>query len=135
MRKKAQATTEYLILLSFVMGIVLVLVVLFQSYSQETQDKIRMTQAEQIARKIADAAEKVYYLGEPSRVTIKAHIPGNVKAINIGNKEIFFVLNTQQGDNEIGTISKVNITGSLPTNEGIYEILVESKGDYVQITT
>lgn len=133
--KRGQASAEYLILLSFIMGIVLIVVILFQSYMQETQDSIRLAQADQLAHKIVDTAEKVYYLGEPSKMTIKAHMPGNVKSITLANKEVYFLLGTSQGDNEVGTISKVNITGNLATNEGVYEILVESKGDYVQISS
>ncbi|MBW3017230.1 hypothetical protein KY316_02565 [Candidatus Woesearchaeota archaeon] len=130
---RAQSSMEYLLLTSFILGVVLVLIVLFQTYSQETLDNIRMTQADQIARKIVDSAEKVYYLGEPSKITIKAHMPSNVKSITIGNNEIFFVLSTSQGDNEIGYVTNINISGSLPVNEGIYEISVESKGSYVEV--
>ncbi len=133
--KKGQSSMEYLLLASFIMGIVLVLIVFFQSYSQETQDQIRMTQLHQLAKKLADSAEEVYYLGTPSKLTIKANIPPNVKKVTIGNNEIFFVLSTTQGDNEVGYVSKVNITGTLPKNEGIYEIVVESKGSYVLVST
>jgi hypothetical protein len=132
--KKAQVSTEYLILFSFIMGISLVLFVLFQSYTQETQDKIRLAQADQISRKIVEVSEQVFYLGEPSKVTIKVSMPDNIKAVNIGNYEVFFVINTKEGDNEIGHISKVNITGILPTSAGIYEINVESKGSYVEVS-
>jgi uncharacterized protein (UPF0333 family) len=131
--KKAQVSVEYLILFSFIMGISVVLFVVFQSYTQETQDKIRMAQADQISKKIVQVAEEVFYLGEPSKITITVSIPDNVKAVNIGNNEVFFVLNTQEGDNEIGHISKVNITGTLPTSAGVYEINIESKCGYVEV--
>ena len=134
MRKKGQISAEYLILFSFVMGISLVLFVLFQTYTQETQDKIRLAQADQIAKKIVDVSEKVFYLGEPSKITIKVSIPENIEEINIGDKEVFFVINTKEGPNEVGYISKVNITGTIPTKPGNFEINVESKGDYVLVT-
>jgi len=133
--KKGQSSMEYLILLAFIMGITLVLVLLFQTYSQETMDTIRMKQLDQVARKIIDSAEKVYYLGEPSKITVKANLPANVKSVHIGNKEIYFIVSTAQGDNELVYATKINVTGTIPVNEGIYEIKVESKGNYVQISS
>ena len=132
---RAQSSMEYLMLLSFILGITIVLILLFQTYSQDTMDTIRMKQVDQLARKLIDSAEKVYYLGEPSKITVKATLPSNVKSVNIGNKEIFFVMSTSQGDNELVYVTNINVTGSLPVNEGVYEIFVESKGNYVEIST
>jgi uncharacterized protein (UPF0333 family) len=134
MGKKAQVSTEYLMLFSFIMGIVLVLFVLFQSYTQETQDKIRLAQADQVTKKIVNAAEKVFYLGEPSKITIKVSIPENIEAVNIGNNEVFFIIKTGEGSNEIGQVSPINITGTIPAKPGNYEINIESKGDYVLVS-
>jgi uncharacterized protein (UPF0333 family) len=134
MQKKGQVSVEYMILLTFLMGFVLVIFVLFQSYAQQTKDQVSLTQADQIARRIISASEEVYFLGEPSKLTIRVAMPDNIKSVSIGNNELFFVVNTQEGDNEIGHISKVNITGSLPTSAGVFDINIESKGDYVEIS-
>ena len=132
---RAQSSMEYLMLLSFILGITIVLILLFQTYSQDTMDTIRMKQVDQLARKIIDSAEKVYYLGEPSKITIKANFPSNIKSANISSRELYFVMSTAQGDNELVYVTKVNITGTLPVGEGIREVYVESKGSYVQIST
>jgi uncharacterized protein (UPF0333 family) len=133
MEKKAQVSAEYLILLSFILAFTLVMFVLLQSYGQEAKDSIRLTQADQIAQKLVDTAEEVFYLGEPSKITVRISMPENVESVSIGNKELYFVINTQQGNNEVGCISKINITGSLPLSPGNYDVVVESKGDYVLV--
>jgi hypothetical protein len=131
----AQSSMEYLMLLAFILGITIVLVLIFQTYSQDTMDTIRMKQVDQLGRKLVDSVEKVYYLGEPSKITLKASLPSNVKSVSIGNKEIFFVMSTAQGNNELVYVTNINVTGSLPVNEGVYQIFVESKGSYVKIST
>ena len=90
LKSRAQIAMEYLIIIGFVAVITLPLVVIFQTHSRETSEDITATQVYQISKRIADAAETVYYLGEPSRVTLKAYFPSEINSIVLGNNEIVF---------------------------------------------
>lgn len=132
-RGKAQVSMEYLIIVSFVVVLIIPMLVMFNKYSDETEDNIITSQANQIGRKIVDAAESVYYLGKPSKNTLKFSFPKDISNITIGNNELVFFMKTKVGVDEVVIYSPVNITGALSVNRGIHYVVIESKGDYVNI--
>ena len=89
---KAQVAMEYLIIIGFVAIITIPLVIIFQTHSKETTAEIISSQVYQISKKMADGAETVYYLGEPSKLTIKAYLPAGISSVSIGSNEIVFVV-------------------------------------------
>jgi hypothetical protein len=101
MNKKAQVGMEYMTLVVFITAIILPLILLYHTQYEGTNEQIRGNQADQIARKVLDAAESVYYLGEPSKTTVKVYIPEQVKNITVGNNEIVFMMGTRQGIDEV----------------------------------
>lgn len=133
--KKAQIGMEYMTLVVFITAIILPLILLYHTQYEGTNEQIRGNQADQIARKVLDAAESVYYLGEPSKTTVKVYIPQQIENITISNKEIVFRMRTRQGIDEVVRTSPINISGSINPNSGIKFVTVESKGTYVEITS
>ena len=134
MENKAQIATEYLLVVAFALIIAIPLAFLFSKYMIETQDQVAGTQADRIIKQVIDNAEQVYFIGSPSKTTIKVYMPKNVEQINIGSEEMVIVLDTKSGLSEITGSTQVNLTGSIPATPGIKSILIESKGDYVEIT-
>ena len=133
--RKAQIGMEYMTLVVFITAIIIPLILLYHSQYEGTNEQIRGNQADQIARKVLDAAESVYYLGEPSKTTIKVYVPQMIKNITISNQEIVFRMGTRLGIDEVVRYSPVEINGSITASHGIKYITVESKGSYVQITS
>jgi len=88
----------------------------------------------QIAKKIVDAAESVYYLGEPSQTSLRVNIPNNVVSANLSDYEVVFKIKTRAGLVDIVQSSDVNITGSLPTNMSTYLITIKAESNYVNVT-
>ena len=136
-----QVSIEYMIIIGFVTVITIPLIIIYHSFIQESNDEITSTQVSQIAKKIVDAAESVYYLGEPSQTTLKVNIPDNVVAVDLEKGsletsyyEVIFNISTKSGIAEIVQNSPVNITGSLPVNKGTYTITVKAKPDYVEVS-
>ena len=139
MRKKGQVGMEYMTIVVFITVIIIPLILLYHTQYEGTNEQIRSNQADQIARKILDAAESVYYLGEPSKTTVKVYVPQNVENITIvgvsGGGELVFHMRTRYGTDEVVRTSPVEINGSIGESSGIKFITVESKGSYVQITS
>ncbi len=131
---RAQVAMEYLIIIGFVAVITLPLVIIFQTHSRETTEEITSTQVYQISKKIADGAETVYYLGEPSKLTIKAYFPEGIKSISLGSNEIVFVLKKGAKEDEIVVYTPINVTGNLSTHQGVHYISIESRGGYVWVS-
>ncbi len=131
---RAQVAMEYLIIIGFVAIITLPLVIIFQAHSKETTEEIASTQVYQISKRIADGAETVYYLGEPSKITLKAYFPENINSVSVGNNEIVFVLKKGAKEDEIVVYTPINVTGNISTHQGVHYITIESRGDYVWVS-
>lgn len=131
---KAQVAMEYLVIIGFVAIITMPLVLLFQEHSQSTNDGISTSEVKQIAKRIADAAETVYYLGKPSKTVLKTHFPANVNSVNISNNEIVFNIYTSKGDQEVVTYTFLNVSGNVSTFQGIHYLTVENKGGFIWVS-
>ena len=92
------------------------------------------SQALQIARKITDASESVYYLGKPSQTTLKLNFPEKIHSTNVTGYEVIFKMSTQAGITEIVQVSPVNMSGMLPKTSGIFLVTVKADENFVQIT-
>ena len=134
-KKEAQISVEYLFVIGFTTLITIPLILIYYSFTGESNQEITSSQTLQIAKKVVDAAESVYYLGEPSQTILKVSIPDNVIAANLsGGYEVVFKMKTALGTSDIVQSSSVNITGSLPTNRGTYTVTVKAKSDYVEVS-
>ncbi|MBW2965908.1 hypothetical protein KY342_02260 [Candidatus Woesearchaeota archaeon] len=131
---KAQVSMEYLLIIGFVAAITIPLILIFNSHSAEINENIIANQADNIASKIVDSAESVYYLGNSSRVTFRVYIPKNIDMITIGNNEVVFFVKKLNGISQVVKYSPVPINGSISSESGVYNIVVESKGDYVWVS-
>ncbi|MBN2112075.1 hypothetical protein JW707_03165 [Candidatus Woesearchaeota archaeon] len=131
---KAQVAMEYLIIIGFVAVITIPLVIIFQTHSQETKAEITSTQIYHVSKKIADGAETVFYLGEPSRLTIKSYFPEDIASIQLGNNEIVFRVRTRNGIDDVVVYTPINITGNLSTHQGVHYLNIECRGDYVWVS-
>ncbi len=134
MMKKAQVSMEYLIIVGFVAAITIPLILIFTTHSTEIEEHIISNQANYIASKIVDSAESVYYLGESSKVTFRVQIPRKINAVSIGNNEVVFYVKKHNGIDEVVKYSNVPINGSISSEAGIHDIVVESQGDLVWVS-
>jgi len=133
--KNAQVSMEYVIIIGFILLITIPLIMIFYEHTSNTSYQVITSQVDMIAKKIVDSAESVYYLGEPSKTRIKVYMPENVEQVIIYDKEIVFKVKTNSGLTDISQISSVNISGDIAITPGIHYISIESKGDYVWLST
>ena len=132
---KSQISVEYMVIIGFVTIITIPLVIIYQSLIQESSEDISSYQIMQIAKNIVHESETVYYLGEPSQSTIKINMPGNIVLANLSyGYELVFKIKTKTGESDIVQNSAVNITGSLPTSQGLYTLTVKAKEDHVEVS-
>lgn len=131
---KAQISVEYLVIIGFVAVITIPLIVLYYTYTANSSDEIATSQINQIANKIVDAAESVYYLGEPSQTTIRVYIPGQIVGASLNNKEVLFNVSTRAGISEIVKVSSVELTGNLPITPGTHSITLKAMSANVEIS-
>ena len=134
-KKEAQISIEYMMIMGFVTIITIPLIIIYYNFTQDSNDEIISTQINQVAKKVVDAAESVYYLGEPSQTNLRVNIPDNIVMANLSaGYEVVFKIRTKAGRADIVQNSPVNITGSLPTNKGTYTITIKAKSDHVEVS-
>ena len=131
---KSQVSVEYMFVMGFVALLTVPLLLIYYTYSSDSSDSIATSQALQIARKVVDVSESVYYLGKPSQTTLELNFPDKIQLINMSSKELVFKLKTKSGTAEIVQISSVNMSGSLPTTPGIHTVTVTANDGFVQIS-
>lgn len=132
---KAQVSVEYMLIMGFITLMTIPLLIIYYTYTSSSSDSVATSQAMQIARKIVDSSESVYYLGKPSQTTLKLSFPSNIQSTSLSNKEVVFKIKIQNGIADIVQISAVNMSGNLPTSPGIHVITVKAEDGYVQITS
>lgn len=131
---------EFMAIIGFVTFIAITMLIISQFYQREVSTQVETNQVDHLARNIIDAAESVYYLGEPSKTTINANMPEHVEAVQINTNEITFTVKVSGGKtSDISYTSNVNLTGSIDPAPGLKKIIIEAKcgdftGCYVQIT-
>jgi len=132
---KSQVSVEYMLIMGFTALMTLPLLLIYYTYSSESGDTVATSQALQIARRIVDASESVYYLGKPSQTTLKLNFPDNIKKFRLENYELVINVSTKTGIAEIVQVSSVNISGDLPTAQGIHIITIKAEDNYVKVTS
>ena len=135
MSLKSQVSVEYMMVMGFAALITLPLLLIYYTYSADSTEFVATSQAMQIARKIVDSSESVYYLGKPSQTTLKLYFPDGIKSTNLSSREVVFKVKIRQGIAEIVQVSSVNMSGSLPTAQGIHVITLKAQDGYVQINS
>lgn len=133
-RGKGQISVEYMMIIGFVTVITIPLIIIYQTFNEDSNAEINSAQVEQVAKNVVDTSESMFYLGEPSQTSIKVNIPDGVKAVKVGNNEIAFNLTVGSGTAEIVRTSAVNITGSLPSEKGTYTITIKAYSNNVSIS-
>jgi hypothetical protein len=130
---KAQTAIEYLIIVGFAVSVLAILTVVYYEHESSSRIQIVNSQVDRLAKKLVDSAEEVYYLGVPTRSTIKAYVPTNIEQIVINSHEINFRIRSKEGVSDTEYVSAVNITGSISSTQGIKYIRVIAQSGRVCI--
>ena len=134
MVRKGQAAIETLIVLGLVLAAILPVAFFFLNASRDNAEVVAEQQLERITRQISASADKVYYLGAPSKIALEFYFPDRIKSSHIYANEVYFQMRKQNSVSDVYAITKAPLNGSLPTTPGYHTITIESKGDYVWIS-
>ena len=132
--QSGQFAMEYLAVLGITLLLIVPIAVIVYTYSSVSNEQIAQQQALQIARKLVDTAEAVYYFGAPTKTTLKLQFPSYIKNATILQNTVLFVMETARGDSDVFAETKINLSGSLPQSSGLYEIRVEALENGVNIS-
>ncbi|MBI5391981.1 hypothetical protein HZB00_03175 [Candidatus Woesearchaeota archaeon] len=104
-------------------GILLVVSVpLFFYAAQYLSQQVKVNEASDTVNVLAQKADAVYALGPGTRDYVWVTIPSGVQNVRIGNKSVQL---TFSSIGDVNALTRVNVTGYLPTAQGTYRIVVE----------
>ncbi len=131
---KLQIATEYLIIVSFALMVLIPYILYLYSLSNQYQEQSSLDIASENVRKLGEACDWVYLQGEPAKLTLKIIIPKNVDSISFINKTILWKVKTSSGISDVHYVCLANLTGYLPTKEGEYFVSIKAVSGGVDIS-
>ncbi len=126
--KLGQVAVEYLIITGFAIAIILPLTYLIFTYTQESYGEVAEAQVTTLGMQIIANAETMFYLGEPSRITLDVTMPDSVQNMTIHKNlaggctkcyEIRFIVLKGSALSEVGFSSSINMTIANDVRESI----------------
>ena len=127
---RSQVSLEYLILLSLIIVIIIPLVGLFYVY---VSDSIKIAQARNTVRKIADAVDFVSYGGPGTITYVYANFPDGINSTFVGNHTILLKLKTTSGVEDIYEDVNPNVIGYLNKLKGYRKVRIVNFGNVIQV--
>lgn len=135
MGKRAQASTEIMITVAFVVTIMFPLLLIAYLQSANVSDQLAVQQAQQTATRIANYADVVGSMGYPAKMSIQVFMPQNTYSITVGNSsggvghEMIIQIKTNAGPTQIVGLTLTKIAGNLSTiaKPGTYFIKISAQ--------
>ena len=134
MLKNGQISTEYLIVVGFVVFLVLGILGVAFFYTSITNDQIKGSQVSNLANKIISSAESVFYAGEPSKLTITGYLPIGITRFEIAPDEIVVSISTSSGITTMSFTSNVPLSGNVSHTDGVKRIEILAQQNEVLIS-
>lgn len=131
--EKGQVSLEYLVIFSISFVLIIPLIIIFVTQTQNMQEDITNAQLDKLSSEIHDAALEVYFMGPPAQKTIRVSFPAGIQAIELESYGMVFHMQVTELEYEFIKETDVNLTGTLKTFEGTHIIIVRSEGTHVDI--
>ncbi len=103
---KAQVSMEYVMIVGFGLLIILPVIVLATSYSNDYSYKFKVFQAQKALDTFSSISDELFFEGYPSKRTVKLYIPDNVVSSYSINNAVFFELRNKDNIVKVYSISK-----------------------------
>jgi len=134
MRFVGQAAMEYLIVVGLVLAFIIPIWAYVSSVQQQAGQQLSITYAKNTAQKLASTADLVFSQGPPAKVRVNVFIPKNIESVSVAGNTINLRMYVDSTISDVFATATANVSGTLPTSEGNYFIIVEAKDGYVQIS-
>ncbi len=131
---KGQSAVEFLVIVSMLLLILGPLWIEVSQVLQQQQSELRVTYAKTALGEIQRAADIVAIQGPPSSITLRLYVPTDIVNSSISGKEVQFTIALGDARTDVVALTKTNVVGDLPTEEGFYRITVKAENGYVNVT-
>lgn len=141
MKRKAQASTEIMITVAFVVTIMFPLLLIAYMQSANVSDQLAVLQAQQTATRVANYADVIGSEGYPAKMSVQVFMPQNINSIIVGNStsgighELVITVRTSSGPTQVVALTLTNIAGQLSNiaKPGTYFINIHAEQNCTQV--
>ncbi len=131
--RRGQTAMEFLIIVIIVLMFLTPMWIYLAQVRGQTNDQFHLSYAKNVVTKLAKTSDLVHSQSMGAKVKMSIFMPSSVQSMNISGTTIMMNVLTNSGPIDVWDSTIGNVNGTLPINEGLYWVLVESKGSYVQI--
>lgn len=131
---RGQTAFEFMVIVIFVLAFITPIWIYLSQIQMQTNDQFALSYAKNAVTQIAKKADLIYSQRMDARVRIEIYIPRGVQAIGISGNEINMQVLSSSGTVDVFATSLAPLQGSLPTDEGVYWVMIKAEGDYVNVT-
>jgi hypothetical protein len=131
---RGQTAFEYMVIVLTIMAFIAPIWYHLNNVQKNTADQFVETYVQSATNKLVDNVDLIYSQRFDARVIVKIYIPPGIDSIGISGNQIGMTYWTQRGLQTIVKPTVAQVQGSLPIKEGLYDVLIEAQGDYVQIS-
>ncbi|MBI4173703.1 MAG: hypothetical protein HY519_03200 [Candidatus Aenigmarchaeota archaeon] len=131
---RAQAAFEYMVIVGIVLAFLIPVWLYVSSLQARAGEELSISYAENAVQRIAKTADLVFSQGSGARVQTQVYIPGGVESSAIIGRSVILNLRTGQAVSNVTALSIATLNGTIPTSEGSYQMTMEAKTGYVQVT-
>ena len=132
---KAQSASEFLIIVSVALTILIPLILLVNQSLMGYKDDTKISQAKEAVNKLGNNADWVFSEGPGAKETIMIYIPDGVESVSfVGTKEILYKIRTSAGTTDVYYDTVSYLDGTLPDKSGYYFVSLTCFSTYVNIS-
>jgi len=131
---KAQSASEFLIIVSVALTILIPLILLVNQSLMGYKDDTKISLAKEAVKKLGNNADWVFSQGPPAKVTVEVYIPDDVESVSLINNEILYKVRTSAGISDVYYDTVPELGGALPEKSGYYFVSLTSFSNYVNIS-
>ena len=131
---RGQTAFEYMVIAIFVLIFITPIWVYLSQVQTQTNDEFKLSYAKNAVTQIAKKADLVYSQRMGAKIRIEVYIPKGIEYINITGNEVNMRVTSMSGSVDVYATSIAQLQGSLPAQEGLYNVLLKAEGNYVNVT-
>lgn len=132
--KRGQVSLEYTFIVGFALMMLIPILIMYNTHRETVKNDVNLVQISSIATKITDNADKVHFMGEPSKTTIEVRMPEGVQDVVINGRSINFRVDINDNLVDVRSYSDINLTGYVSPDPGRKSITIAAIEDAVNIT-
>lgn len=137
---RAQASTEYIMIIGFVSFAILGVLVIAYTYANSASDSIKQSELENMIDKVISTSEYVFYSGTPAQATIIVYVPDGIRGLewDPANKDIKVTYTSSSGTNIRSFSSNVDLALNLNISrfmtKGVKKLKILATGSGAEVS-